>query len=132
MDICTNKYLIIILTIKVVAYKFFLDNLWTNIALTLLSICLPSISTRVGQPNMQKYCKLSLRLVHISLGVKSNDLKVLSKRDKTLYLKHIPKRIWEVMKNLSSISLCPSKFNFFFLLLHLQRILEYTQLDIVP
>ena len=32
--------------------------------------------------------------------------------------RQIPKRIWEVMRNQSSISLCVSKFNIFFLLLH--------------
>ena len=39
---------------------------------------------------------------------------LLRKRDITQSIRHIPKIIWEKMKNLSTISLCPSKSDIFF------------------
>ena len=72
--ICVNKYLLIILTIKVIT---------------------------------QKSSQISYKLIYL-----------LRKRSITLFIRHIPKRIQKKMRNLSTISLCPTKFDIFFLLLH--------------
>ena len=72
--ICVNKYLLIILTIKVIT---------------------------------QKSSLISYKLIYL-----------LRKRGITLSIRHIPKRIQKKMRNLSTISLCPTKFDIFFPLLH--------------
>ena len=73
-NICVNKYLMMILIIKVIT---------------------------------QKSSYISYKPIYL-----------LRKRDITQSIRHIPKRIWEKMKNLSTISLCPSKFDIFFPPLH--------------
>ena len=69
-NICVNKYLLMILTIKVTT---------------------------------QKYSQISYKQIYI-----------LRKRGITQSIRHIPKKIQENMKNLSMISICPSKFDIFF------------------
>ena len=69
-DICVNKYLLMILTIKVIT---------------------------------QKSSYISYKLIYL-----------LRKRGITQSIRHIPKKIQENMKNLSMISICPSKFDIFF------------------
>ena len=69
-DICFNKYLLMILTIKLI---------------------------------IQKSSQISYKLIYL-----------LRKRGITQSIRHIPKKIQENMKNLSMISICPSKFDIFF------------------
>ena len=71
---CVNKYLLMILTIKVIT---------------------------------QKSSQISYKLIYL-----------LSKSGITLSIRHIPKRIREKMRNLSTISLYPTKFDIFFPPLH--------------
>ena len=74
-DICFKKYLLMILTIKLI---------------------------------IQKSSQISYKLIYL-----------LRKRGITQSIRHIPKRIWEKkMRNLSTISVCLSKFDIFFPPLH--------------
>ena len=73
-NICVNKYLMMILIIKVIT---------------------------------QKSSYISYKPIYL-----------LRKRDITQSIRHIPKRIREKMRNLSTISLYPTKFDIFFPPLH--------------
>ena len=71
---CVNKFLLMILTIKVIT---------------------------------QKSSQISYKLIYL-----------LRKKGITQSIRYIPKRVRENMRNLSTISICPSKFDVFFPPLH--------------
>lgn len=103
--IYANKYLLINFTIKGNNLLLLLDNLQIDILLILISTCLPLILMCIRNPYMRLCHKLSLKCIHISIVHRSlgTYLECTSMGGKIQFSKHITKKIWAVMRILSSI-----------------------------